>query len=326
MSIKTDLFASYKLLGQALEARGYRKEFNKDRPATITFTSPKGVSWKTHAAHIAYPFNTEAIRDISIHKEKAYAFADAHGFSVPFTHVIEDGIAEDEANAFFAQYKKLIVKPADSSLSNGLTLNITNYTTLLQAIKKAHEYSSKVLLQQQVEGEEIRFTVINGNVEVALLRRTARIIGDGVHTVSELIAKENDERSKLTLPYITYPLLTSELIDESFFHDNSIPKKDEAIELNRSTMIKKGCSVYNILASVHPSYIKKIETLVADLHAGFMVVDVFCQDYKKPLNQNYWLIEFNTAPALKLYYSCRDGNQYDIVSRLAVMIDRSLQG
>ena len=58
-----------------------------------------------------------------------------------------------------------------------------------------------------------------------------------------------------------------------------------------------------------------------------MVVDIMIQNLRQPhTKNNYAFIEFNTAPVLKLFYSCRDGKHYDVLPELAAMIDASLQG
>jgi hypothetical protein len=50
-------------------------------------------------------------------------------------------------------------------------------------------------------------------------------------------------------------------------------------------------------------------------------------DHTKPQTEdNYTFIEFNTAPVLKMFYSCRDGNHYDILGDLVPMINATLTG
>jgi cyanophycin synthetase len=316
------------LLERALDTKGYVLEFDETSPATATYVSPSGAKWITRAAHIAYPFTSEKARDISIHKKKTHEFALERGFPVPHTVMVgEAGIANEEARQLLDRYKTLIVKPADASLSRGLTMAITSYEQLIEAVRYAKTFSSNVLIQQQVEGEEIRFTLLQGKVEAALLRQTPRVVGDGASTIAELIKRENEHRRQLRLEYVTYPQLDETLIDSKFLASTQVPSKEEIVELNRSTMIRGGCSVYNILDNIDDSYIQKIESLTAGLGADFIVADVFCSDFTLPAaDGNYQLIEFNTAPALKLYYGCRDGKQFDIARRLATMIDTHLQG
>jgi D-alanine-D-alanine ligase-like ATP-grasp enzyme len=325
MGIIKDEHASYKLLARALEQKGYAIDVTEGRSVTATYTRPTGEVWKTRAAHLAYPFTSSKARSVSQYKNKAYELAEEVGFSYPSTVFVTDLPSDETLESLLSRYKKLIVKPNNSSLSRGLTVNIETIDDLKKAIAHARKVTPNVLIQEQVKGEEIRFTVIEGKVEAALLRRTARVIGDGVSSISALIQAENELRKNLTFDYITYPLLSASLVGEERMQDARVPAKGEIVELSHSTMIRGGCSVYDILPEIHPSYIKQVENLVAKLDAGFVVVDVFCQAFDQPATpENHWFIEFNTAPVLKLYYSCRDGKHFDIVSRLADAIDRSL--
>lgn len=326
MTVQDDEFASFKLLNIALQTKGYHMNIDSDEPLVVTYKKQTGKGWTTKASHITYPFNSEYVRDISVNKQKAYDFAATHNFSAPYSKMVEGEIANSDANNLLAVHGTLIVKPSDSSLGRGLTLNITTLSELKEALKTAQEVSETVLVQQQVEGEELRFVVIDGKVEAALLRQTARVVGDGESTIAALIAEENESRRQIKLEHLTYPILSEEIMDKSLLVSSRIPIKGEIVELNRSTMVRGGASIYNVLPEVDQTYIDRVEALLKPLEAGFIVADVFCKDYTQPANdQNYWLIEFNTAPVLKLCYACRDGRQFDVVSRLADQIDLFLQ-
>jgi cyanophycin synthetase len=321
MYIKEDASASYKLLAQELEKRGYKTDTAED-PVVVTYTSPSGNIWRTSASHIAYPFTDKKTREISICKNLAYDLAKEVGFPIPQTLHITEQVPESALQAMLDTVGQLIVKPTSSSLSHGLSVNIRTLPALRQAIEEAKLFSDTVLAQEQVTGEEIRFTVIDGQVQAALLRRTARVVGDGMSTVSELIRIENKEREALTFEYLSYPQLDGSLIDESLLSSTLVLKDGEILELSRSTMIRGGCSVYNILPDVDETYIKAVQDLSRHLNTKFVVVDVFCKSYADPaIEGNHWFIEFNTAPVLKLFYSCRDGRHFDIVPYLANAID-----
>lgn len=327
MTVQDDASASYKLLAAALKDKHYTvHEVPQDDTVIVSYVAPSGLVWQTDASHIQYPGNSDYVRELSIQKGQGYAFARERGFPVPYTTTIVDGgLNEDELRLVLDRFEAVIVKPADSSLGKGLTIDITTMVQLRQAVANAREVSSSVLVQQQVYGQEIRFTVIDGKVVAALLRETARVIGDGMSTVAALIQAENDQRKALKNDVVTYPQLDASIIDESLLQSDRILAKDEVLELASSTMIRGGCSVYDVLSMVHPSYVEKVESLVAPLGASLIVVDVFCAAYTQPAAPgNYWLIEFNTAPVLKLFYACRDDAHFDIVPHLAETIDRRL--
>lgn len=328
MYVKDDPNASYKLLAEEFKKRGYVvSESVVDNRLVVTYTSPAGKVWRIKASNIAYPFTTEETRLLSRNKETAYTFAESQNVTTPFTmHLSRGGeIKRSEADELFERYSTLIVKPSDSSLARGLTLDIKTYTQLKKAIEYAREVSSSVLIQEQVEGEEIRFAFINGKVVSALLRRTPRVIGDGMSTIAELLQKENEERRGLNFEHLTYPQLTDAMINPSFFTNTKIPKKGEVVELSRATMIRYGSSMYDVLDEMHPSYVDKVEELGSRLSTKFVVIDVFIKDFHNALrDDNYWFIEFNTSPVLCLFYGCRDGKMFDIVPRLAECIDTYL--
>ena len=328
MYIKDDAFASYKLLRNEFEKRGYNasEEIINDR-RIVTFTSPSGQEWKTSVSRLSYPFNSQRIRDVSVNKEIAYEFAQKQSFSTPYTYYVSETneMTSSKIDNLLGRYKKLIVKPADSSLSRGLTVDIQSSEGLRKAILRARTISPTILIQEQVEGEEVRFVVINGKVVAALLRRTPRIVGDGTSTVAELINKENEARKILNFAYITYPLLSEAIIEPSLMTNDTLLALGEVLELNRATMVRNGASVYDVVDQVHPSYLASIEDLVAQLDSKFIVVDIFFRDFtNEKQNDNYWFIEFNTSPVLKLFYGCRDGKMFDIVPSLVSIIDQWL--
>lgn len=330
MIISKDAHASYKLLKTELISRGYSAaEERIDGRLCVSFVSPSGATWRTMAANIRYLFTNETDYNLSVDKASSYKFANSKGVSVPFTRrvSVEEGVSAQELEDLCASYAPLIVKPNDSSLSKGLTLNIRDAKTLTGALTHAVSINrSDVLIQQQVTGEEIRFVVMDGRVVAALLRQTPRVVGDGVSTVQELIRQENVIRQDLVFPYISYPQLTPEIINKKFFEDISVPPMGDVIELSRATMIRNGCSVYEVLADIHESHVAKVEHLASSLNTNFFVVDVLIEDYAQPLREDgYWFLEFNTSPVLKLFYGCRDGTMFDILPMLATLIDRTLQ-
>ena len=326
MGITSDAHASYKLLGRELGALGYvMSEEHDSNRLFVSYISPKGRIWRARAATIDYPFTSATVRALSKNKAEATKFVTLHGMHAPATiKVLGNEFDLKTVEKFLDRYGRVVVKPLNRSLSVGLTTDVTTSLQLQKAIKKAAKYSAEVLVQEQVFGEEVRFAVINGKVVSALLRRTPRVVGDGVSTIAELIEQENAERRKIDYTLVPYPQLTEELIRRPVDMEK-VPESGEVIELSRATMISKGCSVYDILGEIDESYVRLVESLVSDLDTGFIVVDIFIKNFREPASDaNYWFIEFNTSPVLKLFYSCRDGNMHDILPTLAEAIDRKM--
>ncbi|HMH69957.1 MAG TPA: hypothetical protein VK502_01020 [Candidatus Saccharimonadales bacterium] len=325
MNNQRDKYDSYQLFANVLEQKGYSVDVVKGHPSSVTYTSPSGAVWKTNPVRLTYPFNTEEVHDISLHKNKAYDLADSIGFPIPHTVHLINSNDDKMQSRILETFGKVIVKPADSAESRGLTIDIDSSLKLQKALTYARSVSSSVLIQEQITGKEIRFTVVRGKVVAALLRKMAHVVGDGTSTIAELIQYENEARKQLRFTYLTYPQLDVTIVGRLQFESKEVPPMGEVIKLSISPKIREGASIYDVLPQVDESYIALVEKLVSKLDAGFVVVDVFCEAYEEPARiGNYWLIEFNTVPALKLYYACRDGKQFDIVDSLAGAIDQWL--
>jgi len=324
----TPEYSSIQLLRNALAERGYTYECLVLNGKNYTrFIGPNGNSWLTSNTNMHYPFVSATSSKVASEKDLACELARSVGANCPRTwrYHKDDHPTSQEIKSIFSEHKDVIVKPVNSSLSKGLTLNVKTEEELSDALTEAWRFSDVALVQQQVSGEEIRFTVIDGRIECALLRRTPRVCGDGEKTVAQLVELENQARKKIVSQYVTYPLLEKPLISFKGIDLEMVPEKGEIVELGRGTMIKSGASIYNILEEVHPTYLETVSTLASQLGKGFMVVDIMIDDFRVPQSaHNYAFIEFNTAPVLKLFYSCRDGKNFDIISSLVPFIDRRI--
>lgn len=330
MYIHEDQSASYRLLGRELIKRGFSvDEAVKDDKLYVRVSRPNYSSWTFRASRIRYPFTSLKNKELSVNKERAYEYVESLGESVPFTKYVshDDIISHQDSVELLQKHAPLIVKPSNATLSRGLTLNITTPGQLEVALSHARSVSNgSVLIQEQVTGEEVRFLVLGGKVRAALLRRSARVVGDGVSTVAELVVRENENRKQLVIPHLSYPQLTKEMIPEHAFTDTTILDEGQVLELNKATMIKNGCSVYDILDRIDQGYVRAVEKIANSLDLPFIGVDIFISDLKTPpTSHNYWFIEFNTSPVLKLCYACRDGKMVDIVPMLVDQIEEYLK-
>ena len=305
-------FTTYRL---GRDQKSFTKVHNPEAGAALTFSTDSPL----------YPFSTASSRLICNNKAMAYEFADLHGVNTPQSVYVYAKDSMDAALNLLETRGRVIVKPGSSSLSNGLTLDVTDSASLVAAITKAFQFSDSVIVQEQIIGDEIRFVVVDGATRAAILRQTPRIVGDGVSTVSELIEWENNEREKITDTMVAYPAIDGV---SAGVNASAVPENGQVLELGRGTMIKDGASMYDVFAHVDRSYIEHVDRLASALGKGFVVVDMMVKDYKQPaLQDNYAFIEFNSTPALQLFYSCRDGQHFKVAEDyLAPMINKVIRG
>ncbi len=107
------------------------------------------------------------------------------------------GSAEDNA-AFLAEHGRLVVKPVDGEQGQGVAVDLRTPGEVQDAIERARVFDQNVLLESFHEGYDLRVLVIGYEVVAAAIRRPAEIIGDGRHSIGELIDAQSRRREAAT--------------------------------------------------------------------------------------------------------------------------------
>lgn len=286
-----------------------------DSPTKYLHVSRAGKSGYIMSAKYLTGYSGSKIsRDIIADKAQTYSLADYLNIPRPSTLMIDSkDYSISQISNFLDEHRNIVVKPYNGNKSRGVSINVSDIDRLKSSIEIASDISQKVLVQQQVYGEEVRLIVIEGKVRAALLREKPFVIGDGTSSIKDLVAEENSKRDSIKNSLVTYPRLDHGLISADL-DLNSVPAKGQRIELSQATMIRNGASVYDIYSQIDKGYIEAAETTVKNLHAGLLCVDFIIKDYKSPATpESYSLIEINTGMSLLMCYSCRDGKNFPIV-------------
>jgi len=87
----------------------------------------------------------------------------------------------------------VVVKPQDGNQGKGVTVNITTREQLEAAYATAQEYSGEVMVERFLPGHDFRLLVVGGQMVAAARREPPQVLGDGEHTIRELVAIVNQD-------------------------------------------------------------------------------------------------------------------------------------
>ena len=121
----------------------------------VTKTGKKVFVYKA-----ATPLNTQAAVTMSKNKLEVHRLLEPAGFPIP--RQIRALTAEDVI-AFYAEHKKIVVKPADSHGGLGITI-LPKADELVTSFERAKKKSPIVIAEHYVEGKNYRFLVLDGKV------------------------------------------------------------------------------------------------------------------------------------------------------------------
>ena len=308
-----------------LRDRGYGIENARlDGRLVYRLMAPNGRIWITYDDKKTYPMNSPLFHRIADDKRVAYEVASKLGLHVPQTVYVDVAMNIDSFSVLLNQHAPAIVKPLNSYKSIGVTLNITTKEKLHDALEIAFQESPTAIIQEQVQGEEYRFTVLEGKVVSVLRRERPQVVGDGIQSICQLVRQENELRKTMRDRGVDYPEWTTELIGDSMASDEVLETGVKRI-LSSTTLVLKGASVYERRDETNVSYIEMAERFASEIGAGLCAVDMFLLDETHPAALgNYWFNECNASPALKMYAVARNADNGWVVEKIIETTDKYL--
>ena len=87
----------------------------------------------------------------------------------------------------------VVVKPLDANNGRGVSIGLTTDEAVEAAFEQAREHSRGVLVESLIKGFDHRMLVVNGHLVAASKRVPGHVVGDGVHTVAELVDFVNQD-------------------------------------------------------------------------------------------------------------------------------------
>ncbi|MDD4382306.1 MAG: hypothetical protein PHE21_03115 [Candidatus Dojkabacteria bacterium] len=218
-----------------------------------------------------------------------------------------------QLKSIWGEYEKpIVVKPVGLRGGSGVSLGINSLESAIKAFNYAKkqcnkyigkEWQTKVMIQEQVQGEDYRLLVIDGKLEVVTKRIPASVIGNGKDTIKKLIEETNkDPRRDITNPThilkpinIDEPLL--ECLKEQRMTLTSIPQKNQNIYVKKVASMSQGGITEDFTNKVGPEIKLIAESIASSIHAFVLGVDILCKDISKPLTkENGGIIEINIMP------------------------------
>jgi len=232
---------------------------------------------------------------------------------------------EKEIKELFKQHpqiKKWVCKPVDSTEGIGVGMEMKSFENIEHHLELHHEDFNLWILEEQVEGEDLRIQVINGKLVAACRREPASAYGDGVKTIQELIDLRHHKTQQLNPENrCIADEETRELLSDQKRKLTDIPKKGSKIQLKRVVNMSQGGQCIDLTDDIHPLYHEWIETISEKLGVKIFSFDAITPDHQADPLKHCKVLELNARPVW-LHHTFSEGRQHDIPT----MIVKSLFG
>ena len=224
------------------------------------------------------------------------------GYITPKTQIVY--LEKSKRDEFIQNFNQFpcVVKPLDNYSGKGITVNIKNHSDLEKAIELACDMSIKhkdrCIVQEMFNGKEEYRLLVIGNKEVFFVKRTPfRVIGDGKHSIQELIQIYNYNAINSTRVVEIGDSILNTLKEHSLTLDY-VPTDKEIIQLSYKANSHDGGSSEE-MTDFLPDVLKQFAIkLSLDFNLPVVGIDIITNDINNP---NQCILELNLVPGLTIH-------------------------
>jgi len=220
----------------------------------------------------------------------------------------------------------VVVKPVDGNHGRGVSIGLTTDEQVVTAFNVAAQHSSTVLVESYIQGFDHRMLVVDGELVAVAKRVPGHVVGDGKHTVEQLVAKVNDDpRRGLGHEKV----LTRLELDEQALrllsghgHDaQTVLPEGEVFYLRSTANLSTGGTAIDLTDQIHPDNAEMAVRAVKAVGLDVGGVDFLTPDITRSYQEvGGGICELNAAPGFRMHVAPSEGKPRDVAGKVLDML------
>lgn len=220
----------------------------------------------------------------------------------------------------------VVVKPLNANHGRGVSIGLTSDEQVAVAFEQARKHSRCVLVESYIPGFDHRMLVVDGELVAAAKRVPGHVVGDGTHTITELIDIVNtDPRRGIghekVLTRLELDHQAERLLEAAGHTPDSVLPEGEVLYLRSTANLSTGGTALDVTDAVHPD-----NREMAIRAAKAIGLDVCGVDFLTPdIGRSYrdiggGICEVNAAPGFRMHVSPSEGQSRDVAGKVIDML------
>ncbi len=236
----------------------------------------------------------------------------AAGIPVPLGALVES--ADEAVNAAKDLGYPVVAKPLGGHHGDGVSMHLTTDAEVHRAFDAAAIHGEgKVIVEQEISGTAYRVLVVHGEAVAATMRQPPFVVGDGIHTVSELVQVLNQDPRRgpghdFPMSYVTLDSVALLTLGQQGYHPDQVLPSGSRVWIRQTANMSTGATAVDVTdeigSGVRMAAVRAAEALGLDV-AG---VDLVTDDLSSGLgSSNGAIVEVNAAPGLRMHLYPSEG-------------------
>src|SRR5215831_14416633 len=262
--------------------------------------------------------------EIASDKEETNRILSTLGLPVP-----QQRLVHTEEEAAVAAQKigfPVVVKPYNGNHGRGVSLDLRDGPRVRAAFRQAREISRAVIVESFVTGRDYRMLVVNGTLIAVAERVPGRVIGDGRHTVAELIEITNQDPRRgigheKVLTRLELDAQAERCLADRGYTRDSVPERDEIVPLRLTGNLSTGGTATDVTDIVHPDNAEMAMRTIRAIGLDVGGVDFISPDITRSYREAGGAIcEVNAAPGFRMHVAPSEGTPRDVAGPVMEML------
>jgi cyanophycin synthetase len=262
--------------------------------------------------------------DLAANKDYARRIMTMAGLPVPrYVRVHSQGDAIEAARRIGYP---VVVKPNNGKMGQAVSVGVTGRQQVRDAYRLARQFDRSVLVEELIPGADYRMLVINGRLEAAAWRVPAHVVGDGIHSVSELVDMVNADPRRGEGPTSSWTRIVVDerslrLLADAGHALSSVPATGEVVYLRRNANTSDGGTAEDVTDIVHPDNREIAERAARAIGLDIAGVDFLTVDISRSLWETGGVIcEINSRPGIRKHLWPAVGKRRDVLTPILDML------
>jgi cyanophycin synthetase len=220
----------------------------------------------------------------------------------------------------------VVLKPLAGNHGRGVSIRLTTDEEVEAGFAKAAEYGRNVVVESYIEGFDHRLLVINGELVAAAKRIPGHVIGDGRHTVAELVDIVNQDPRRgigheKVLTRIELDAQAERLLARLGYDVGTVPADGEVVYLRSTANLSTGGTAIDVTDEIHPDNrdmaIRAIQAIGLDIGGVDFLTGDITRSYREV---GGGICEINAGPGFRMHVAPSEGQPRDVAGPVLDML------
>jgi len=210
----------------------------------------------------------------------------------------------------------VVIKPLDGNHGRGVCINLKDDDEVREFFPSSMSESRTgiIVVERYVEGLDYRILVVNNQVVAVAERVPAHVVGDGEHTVEELIEITNSDPRRgvgheKILTRISIDEQTMETLERHEVALTDVPGKGRVVPLKRTGNMSTGGTSIDRTDDIHPDNEEIARQAAMVVGLDIAGIDFIVPDISKSIRQSGGaIVEVNAGPGFRMHTNPTEGH------------------